>query len=128
MIIISLWVMIIIIVKLGGGMRPGCGEGERPVERAGATDSCVCVYIYIYIYTHTQCTYIMCSHIAIHHITLCCIVLHSVCSVTDRLSLLSSCPLPHYGQFSKYNVCFCGLDPGNLNFETVRTHKQHVCF
>ena len=33
-----------------------------------------------------------------------------------------------YGQFSKLHVCFCGLDPGNLKFETVRTHKQHICF
>ena len=33
-----------------------------------------------------------------------------------------------YGQFSKSHVCFCGLDPGNLKFETVRTHKQHICF
>ena len=33
-----------------------------------------------------------------------------------------------YGQFSKFNVCFCGLDPGNLTFETVRTDKQHICF
>ena len=33
-----------------------------------------------------------------------------------------------YGQFSKFHVCFCGLDPGNLKLETVRTHKQHICF
>ena len=32
------------------------------------------------------------------------------------------------GQFSKFHVCFCGLDPGNLKFETARTHKQYVCF
>ena len=28
----------------------------------------------------------------------------------------------------KFNLCFCGLDHGNLKFETVRTHKQHICF
>ena len=28
-----------------------------------------------------------------------------------------------YGQFSKFYVCFCGLDPGYLKFETVRTHR-----
>ena len=28
----------------------------------------------------------------------------------------------------KFHVCFCGLDPGNLKFETVRTNKQHMCF
>ena len=33
-----------------------------------------------------------------------------------------------YGQFSKFHVCFCGLGPGNLKFETVRTDKQHTCF
>ena len=33
-----------------------------------------------------------------------------------------------YGQFSKSHVCFCGLDTGNLKFETVRTNKQHICF
>ena len=33
-----------------------------------------------------------------------------------------------YGQFSKFHVCFCGLDPGNLKCETVRTNKQHICF
>ena len=44
------------------------------------------------------------------------------------------CPLwglvgaQEYGQFSKCHVCFCGLDPGNLKFETVRTNKHHICF
>ena len=33
-----------------------------------------------------------------------------------------------HGQFSKFHVCFCGLDPGNLKFETVRSNKQHICF
>ena len=28
----------------------------------------------------------------------------------------------------KFHVCFCGLDSGNLKFETVRTNKQHICF
>ena len=36
--------------------------------------------------------------------------------------------LKSYSQFSKFHVCFCGLDPGNLKFETVWTHKQHICF
>ena len=31
------------------------------------------------------------------------------------------------GQFSEFHVCFCGLDPGNLKFETVRTNKQRIC-
>ena len=33
-----------------------------------------------------------------------------------------------HGQFSEFHVCVCGLDPGNLKIETVRTHKQHICF
>ena len=33
-----------------------------------------------------------------------------------------------YGKFSTFQVCFCGLDPGNLKSETVRTHKRHVRF
>ena len=33
-----------------------------------------------------------------------------------------------YGKFSTLQICFCGLDPGNLKFETVRTNKQHICF
>ena len=33
-----------------------------------------------------------------------------------------------YGQFSKFHVYLCGLDSGNLKFETVRTNKQHICF
>ena len=33
-----------------------------------------------------------------------------------------------YGQFSEFHACFCGLDSGNLKFETVRTNKQHICF
>ena len=36
--------------------------------------------------------------------------------------------LTSYGRFSKFHVCFCGLDSGNLKFETVRTNKQHICF
>ena len=33
-----------------------------------------------------------------------------------------------YGQFSKFQIVFCGLDPGNLKFETARTNKQRICF
>ena len=38
------------------------------------------------------------------------------------------CPKRFYGQFSKSHVCFCGLDSGNLRFETVRTNRQPICF
>ena len=30
--------------------------------------------------------------------------------------------------FQNFMFVFCGLDSGNLKFETVRTHKQHICF
>ena len=33
-----------------------------------------------------------------------------------------------YGPFSKCHVFFCGLDSGNLKYETVRTNRQHTCF
>ena len=33
-----------------------------------------------------------------------------------------------YGQFSEFQICFCGLDPGNLKFETVRANRQRMCF
>ena len=37
-------------------------------------------------------------------------------------------PANAYGQFSRFHVCLCGLDSGNLKFETVRTNKRHICF
>ena len=45
-----------------------------------------------------------------------------VCEVDDE-SLAGACG---YGQFSKFHVCFCGLDSGNLKFETVRTNEQRM--
>ena len=39
------------------------------------------------------------------------------------LSLFDKC-----GKFSNFQVCFCGLHPGNLKSETVRTHKQRIRF
>ena len=44
------------------------------------------------------------------------------------LSTQISNSMKPYGQFSQFHVCFCGLDPGNLKFETARTNKQHICF
>ena len=64
------------------------------------------IYIYIYIYTYSERdTY---THTYLH--------------ITQREANA------RYGQFSKFHVCFCGLDPGNLKFETVRTNKQRICF
>ena len=44
------------------------------------------------------------------------------------LTISIVCYAYYYGQFSKFQIFFCGLDPGNLKFETVRTNKQRICF
>ena len=64
--------------------------------------------LYIYIYTDISHTYTHVTHVT--HVT------HAYAHTYI------------YGQFSKFHACFCGLDSGNLKFETVRTHKQHICF
>ena len=77
---------------------------------------CVCMHIYIYIYIHT--------------------LLYRLLTYTKFAksqgiyTLLNRKRNPLlYGQFlQNMYVCFCGLDPGNLKFETVRRHKQHICF
>ena len=71
-------------------------------------------YIYIYIYIHKIPT--QPSHQSL-----------SFCSKTRFCHFNIVCEQT-YGQFSKFHVCFCGLDSGNLKFETVRTNKQHICF
>ena len=45
--------------------------------------------------------------------------------VPVRLSM--SCDT-HTVDFRNFIVFFCGRDPGNLKFATVRTNKQHICF
>ena len=44
-----------------------------------------------------------------------------VCAVIVRLVVLHPRGLRGtvYGQFSTFHVCFCGLDPGNLKFEST---------
>ena len=78
---------------------------------------------YIYIYTHVY-IYI---YIDIHTYTarangLACPPLSTA---AGRRALEYSIM---YGKFSKFKICFCGLDPGNLKFETVRTHEQPIFF
>ena len=70
------------------------------------------VYIFIYIYIHTY----------IHA------YMHTYVYVYVYVSIALSNYLSSYGQFSEFHICFCGLDSGNLKFETVRTNKQHICF
>ena len=48
----------------------------------------------------------------------------SFSSDCPAFALVASLPLPpydNYGQFSEFQIYFCGLDPGKLKFETVRT-------
>ena len=101
---------------------------------------CIHVYIYIYnihnniyIYIHT-CISIykqnwLCSrpaqrarHTSLPIYTYTYTIIYSYMILVDYISC------QYYGQFSEFNVCFCGLDSGNLKFETVRTNKQHICF
>ena len=80
------------------------------------------IYIYIYIYTYTFICICMYVYIYIYMYSWCC-----ACELPGLPSAVGA-SAGRYGQFSKFHVCFCGLDPGNLKFETVRTHKQHMCF
>ena len=95
---------------------------------------CLLCYMYIYIYIWFSSDLLVCF---IHCISYLCSCLFSF----HRLRPSEGSPLPGvcfatvgwgdswgYGQFSKFQIYFCGLDPGNLKFETVRTHKQHICF
>ena len=69
------------------------------------------IYIYIYIYTYI---YIYNYNYNYNYIRL-----PSLLGMESQLC---------YGHFSEFQMCFCGLDPGNLKSETVRAHKRHVCF
>ena len=73
------------------------------------------IYIYIYIYTIVIIVYTRRQ------------LARFECQDTGGAEACLAGRMP-YGQFSKYHVCFCGLDSGNLKFETVRTHKQHIRF
>ena len=71
------------------------------------------VYIYIYIYI---CVYIYTY--TIHNYVLCTGVLLYGRNIEMRKEIVESKEDP--GDKS--------LDPGNLKFDTVRTHNQHICF
>ena len=74
----------------------------------------ICVYIYIYIYIYI-------SNYDI--ITFGVVQLGLAAGRFDEAA-----PSARYGQFSEFQTCFCGLDPGYLKFETVRSHRQRICF
>ena len=93
------------------------------------------MYIYIYMYIHV-CNMIQC--IIIYHVILDILhysiirgivhVLERTCIDTGNRSGSVLDESIEYGQFSEFHVCFCGLDPGNLKFETIRTNRQRICF
>ena len=95
------------------------------------------MYIYTYIHNllYTIYYYTLCSRLyaTLHRITLrrvashCVAVKYSTSHHTTSHHITSH-HITLYGQFSTFHVCFCGLDPGNLKFETVRTQRQRICF
>ena len=104
----------------------------------------MCVYIYIYIqwiytiiYTHVYMNnyiyiYIYISRYMFDNPRQEVVPRSRIPRSTSHFSYSAQEGVPlrpfSYGQFSKFHVCFCGPDPGNLKLETVRTHKQHICF
>ena len=88
----------------------------------------VCIYIYIhiciYIYIHVN------IHIYIYLYIYIYIYTHRDLHRSARRSGAAPRAKGHgrrkgfhlaegYGQFSKYHVCFCGLDSGNLKFDST---------
>ena len=57
-----------------------------------------------------------------------CVVPCQIINLVDYTNLETRLYYIAYGQFSNVHDCFCGLDPGNLKFETVQTRKRHICF
>ena len=82
----------------------------------------VCIYIYIYISIYIYIYIYIQSYTYTHSI-----LRRQAGLQSPKVGGFRSKPR-RYGQFSEFHVCCCGLDPGNLKFETVRTHKQHICF
>ena len=87
----------------------------------------VCMYIYIYMYIHVY-THIYTYAYAYTHTY----AQQARCWSDPPFQIRRGPPAgrPHAPTVSLTNkhVCFCGRDPGNLKFWTVRTNKQHICF
>ena len=92
----------ITVVGPRGTNRKTQNANEMSAARVQSVYTCEHMYVYIYIYIYIY----ICFYIPVNHV-----------GEPRRC-----------GQFSKFHVCFWGLDPGNLKFETVRTHRQHICF
>ena len=99
-------------------MHTGLGVAERVPLLARHLLLCI-LYYYIYIYIYIYNTLIYCS------MYVCIYIYIYIYREREREREMYKVI---YGQFSEFHVCFCGLDPGNLKFETVRTNKQHICF
>ena len=89
----------------------------------------VCMYVYIYIYIYV-CIYVsILLYIYIYTHTYIPREGERATYSPPRASRGSGASCKDMnGQFSKFHVCFCGLEPGNLKFETVRTNRQRICF
>ena len=91
-----------------------------------------CIHTYIHVYAYTQ--YWKPNYAqrfgASRNTSWCDTVLwhERICPYPLMYALLMyvNCLVLVYGQFSEFHVCLCGLDPGNLKFDTVRTNKQHL--
>ena len=88
----------------------------------------VCIYIYIYMNKYINYYVRICVYIYTHTCACTISYQHYYCHYHYRCHYYAHHYYVHYGQFSEFQICFCGLDPGNLKFETVPTHKRHVCF
>ena len=82
---------------------------------------CICIYIYIYIYI----TWVFTEGPHIPYLSKFIRTGRCLRQCVDTGMRTDADP---HGQFSKFHVCCCGLDSGNLKFETVRANKQHICF
>ena len=71
------------------------------------------MYISIYVYIHT---YMYTGEV------------HDRDDAEEVLWRRGSIDITTTASFHEFMFVFFGIDSGNLKFETVRTHKQHICF
>ena len=104
-------------------------------------EMCMCVYIYIYTYSgfplslSSSAAY---TPLVLEFSTLIVAQTNNLVYLLSSLTnsrrfhccyrFVSSLAMTRTVSFQNFMFVFCGLDPGNLKFETVRTHKLHICF
>ena len=86
-----------------------------------------CVYIFIYIYTYIH-TYIFFFAKRLRRRCVMRSLRNSKTGNRGRLCRTVPDAATSYGKFSKFQKCVCGLGPGNLKIETIRTNEQHIFF